>query len=276
MGMEDARVSRVTGKEENQPEPTMKGYFDLFTPVRLSSELDEKMYVEYMLNSSSRVDKIAKIGDYRSVDFTADELVAQRVYAQVGNNFSSASPDRMAKQSNEHVKMNLAKAYYNNPQEYTLRLIDTVLSNLQKNYTLTEKEIATLKEKGKNKERLEMLNFADNKINNGDKKLMSAVKTINYLMDNLEDVEKFQNNTFAKFAKGEFKKYLKENCFGNDFNWQDVDPMQKDKLMYYAVERDRDKTEKMLKDIGYSTDEDTINDKINNLFKYTKNVSDTP
>jgi len=274
MGIRDTRVSRITDKENNQPEPTMKGYFDLFTPVRLSSELDEKMYVEYMLNSSSRVDKIAKIGDYRSSDFTAGELVAERAYAQVGNNFFSASPDMVAKQSNEHVKMNLAKSYYSNPQEYTLKLIDSILSNLQKNYTLTEKEIATLREKGKNKERLDMFNFTDNKINNGDKKLMSAVKTINYLMDNLEEVEKFQNNTFAKFAKGEFKKYLRENCFGNDFNWQDVDPIQKDKLMYYAVERDRDNTEKMLKQIGYSAKAEVLNDKINNLFKYTKNVSD--
>jgi hypothetical protein len=48
---------------------TPKGRFNIFTPIRISSEFDDKMYVEYMMNSSTKTNKLASLSGARSRNF---------------------------------------------------------------------------------------------------------------------------------------------------------------------------------------------------------------
>ena len=46
---------QIQQKQEEKADLTPKGRFSIFTPIRISSEYDDKTYVEYMMNSHIKV-----------------------------------------------------------------------------------------------------------------------------------------------------------------------------------------------------------------------------
>lgn len=91
--------------------------FQLQTPLRLSMMENNRIYCEYMMDSKTRTDKLATVDDNKSQNFDSTPLVGARNYAPVGSN-AHANPDRIAKLSNERVKIELTKEFFSKPEHY--------------------------------------------------------------------------------------------------------------------------------------------------------------
>jgi hypothetical protein len=260
---------QIQQKQEEKADLTPKGFFDLNAPIRISNEFDDKTYVEYMMDSHTRTGKLAVINDARSKRFDPNNLVSQRNFADLGSNYSS-NPDLIAKISNEKVKVELAKEYFQNPKVYTLEVVNAIIKNLENEYSFTEDELSALTDMAGDKDRLAMIASAQQKLNNGDRALIDGVRSINYLMDNYQKVEKFQQGTLStKVSKG-IKDYFRDTCFSDEFNWKETDSRQKDAITYHILEGNREQTIEMLKEFGYSNDTELIGQKATDMLKHAK------
>ena len=54
--------------------------FNLATPIRFSREYDERTYVEFMMNKSAKVDKLATVTSTRSAEFNQENLTAKSLF----------------------------------------------------------------------------------------------------------------------------------------------------------------------------------------------------
>jgi len=103
------------GKQQQQSEENKKdSLFGYSIPIRMANTIDDKLYVEYMMDSYAKVNKLAFLGEARSKDFNPDYIVSPNSYAEVGNNYN-ANPDANPKLSNEKVKVELTREFYQNP-----------------------------------------------------------------------------------------------------------------------------------------------------------------
>ncbi len=60
---------QIQQKQEEKADLTPKGRFNIFTPIRISSEYDDKTYVEYMMDSHSKTNRLASLSGARSRNF---------------------------------------------------------------------------------------------------------------------------------------------------------------------------------------------------------------
>ena len=172
--------------------------FKVPIPVRISSLSDDKLYSEYKYttHSKTKTNRLATINDFRSKSFNPNSLVASKNYAPIGTNWMN-DPTEKPKLSNEKVKIELTKEYFSNPHYYTESIISNLINKLDKDYSFSEDELQMLTDKSKNKERLELIEFTDNKLEKADENLVNTINTINILMDRLKEAERIKEGTYA-------------------------------------------------------------------------------
>jgi len=263
-----------SGHHQQQPQQEEQAkigeeWFNIGVPLRISNTIDDKLYVEYMMDSFSKTNKLAVLGDARSINFNPEQLESSRNYAEVGNNYS-ANPDLPPKLSNEKVKAELTREYFQDPEFYTTKVVESIIGNLEAEYSFTEKELEILRDMAKGKERLQMIKFAEEKLQNGDRALVDGIKAINQLMENLETVKKIKEGTSSDILKKDIRKYLVSNCFNDDYDWKSLDEIRRDKIVDFAMKEDTVSVANQLKEINYSPDTDIIQEKAKDIVKHTK------
>jgi len=171
--------------------------FEVPTPVRIN--VKSKEGVEYLIyGTTAKINKLATVRDFRSRNFS-ERLASSKNFADTAFNYYE-DPLKKAKLSNERVKIELTKEYLQDPEYYTSAIIAS----------LTER------------------------VAEADAEFVNSIHTINEILDNLEEVEKFKKGTLAEKVSQRFKDEATARCFSNhsqDFNFDTIDTSTKEGVL---------------------------------------------
>ena len=246
--------------------------FNISVPIRISNKYNDRLYVEYLLDSS--YGKTNKLAFLRDENFDPDYIVGKSNYAEVGDNFFG-SADKATFLSNEKVKHDLAREFFQYPEEYTLKVTNMVLSNIEKKYSFTSKEleeISGLDTKSAEK-RNRLIKLTEDKMRIGDEALMDGLKAINSIAETYRKTIELKEKSSSKIATKKLREYIAKNAFGStaDFNWKDLGDNEKEtkeRIKDLAMSENSIKLEKYLNKIGYAnSDKEIIRHKSKEIIK---------
>lgn len=226
-------------------------------PLRVSNTLHDRTYVEYLLDSrSGKINKLAYLG---SSGFNLDYMVGKDNYANIENNFFSAA-DSSPILSNERIKNDLAREFFLNPEEYSLKAVNIILKDIEKKYSFTPKELEDISKLDSTsaKKRQEMLKFIQSKTEIGDKTLLSGLQGINSIYETYRSVLELSEESSMHQTALKLRKHFANEAFSNDsYNWDDLGEDRrevKDKIGRLAASGNVVEIEEMLETIGYNDD----------------------
>ena len=138
------RTQKQSPSQNATPSYSMQGSYLLNVNIPTKIHFDDVAKIsEIYMDTGTRADKLA----YTQTDtFDPNKIRGRDIYAKKESSKGDTGHER-PQGTNEKVKIDLTKAFFNNPEHHAQRAIQGILESLRYQYELSEEEMAVFENK---------------------------------------------------------------------------------------------------------------------------------